>query len=97
MLQPQGLALSRGYKKGMERVTESPSTTKESFRAQAAGSERPFCKTMKVKAGLPWTAQDVGDARIVGLPRKAADREQNQHKQSVCSQQTEESEISRTF
>lgn len=30
------------------------------------GSERPWCEGMKVKPGLCWRSQDVGDARAVG-------------------------------
>lgn len=30
------------------------------------GLERPLCKAMKVKPGLPWRPQNVGDDRAVG-------------------------------
>jgi hypothetical protein len=45
------------------------------------GLERPFCESVKVKPGLPWRPQDVGDAIVVGcLPRRAANKEWNQTK-----------------
>ena len=30
------------------------------------GPERPLCKAVKVKPGLPWRPQDVRDARTMG-------------------------------
>lgn len=40
---------------------------------------------MKVKPGLPWRPQDVGDARVVGyLQRKIADIEWNHSKRKNC-------------
>ncbi|MGE9641895.1 hypothetical protein ACQP3J_33175, partial [Escherichia coli] len=39
------------------------------------GPERPLCEAVKVKSGLPWRPQDVGDARVIGyLLRRAANR-----------------------
>ena len=29
------------------------------------GLERPLCKAVQVKPGLPWRPQDVGDARVI--------------------------------
>lgn len=41
--------------------------------------ERSLCEAMKVKPGLPWRPQNVGDTRAVGyLQRRAANREWNQ-------------------
>jgi hypothetical protein len=38
------------------------------------GPEGPLFETVKVKPGLPWRPQDVGDARVmVYLPREATD------------------------
>ena len=35
--------------------------------------ERPLHEAVKVKPGLPWRPQDIGDARAVGnLSKKAA-------------------------
>ena len=49
------------------------------------GLERSLCEAVKVKPGLPWRPQDVGDARVMGyLPRKAANREWNQLKRKMC-------------
>lgn len=43
--------------------------------------ERPLCETVKVKPGLPWRTQDIGDARVVEYPlRKAANRQLTQPK-----------------
>ena len=45
------------------------------------GLERPLHEAVKLKPGLPWKPQDVGDARTVGyLPEKTANREWNQPK-----------------
>lgn len=39
------------------------------------GLERPLCKAMKVKPGLPWRLQDVRDATVRRYgSTKAADR-----------------------
>ena len=47
--------------------------------------ERSLCEAVKMKPGLPWRLQDVGDARAVGsLLRRAADREWNQPKREKC-------------
>lgn len=49
------------------------------------GLERPLCEAVKVKPGLPWGPQDVGDARLVGyLPRKAADWVWSQPRREKC-------------
>ena len=47
--------------------------TKESLRGKCVaglslhgGLERPLCEVVKVKPGLSWRPQDVGDARDVG-------------------------------
>ena len=43
--------------------------------------ERSLCEAVKMKPGLPWRLQDVGDARAVGhLLRRAANREWKQPK-----------------
>lgn len=43
--------------------------------------ETPLNEAMKVKLGLPWRPQDVGDTGVVGyLPREAATREWNKSK-----------------
>ena len=34
--------------------------------SQPGGLERPLYETVKVKPGLPWRLQDVGDARVMG-------------------------------
>ena len=40
---------------------------------------------MKVKPGLPWRPQDVGDARVVEyLPRRTVNREWKQPKREKC-------------
>ena len=40
---------------------------------------------MKVKPGLPWRPQDIGNARAMGyLPRRATNREWNQSKKKKC-------------
>lgn len=42
-------------------------------------------QAVKVKPGLPWRPQDVGDSRALGyLLRKAADREWSQPKREKC-------------
>ena len=42
---------------------------------------RPLYETMKVKSGLPWRPQDVGDARMRGCwPRRGADMVWNQER-----------------
>ena len=49
------------------------------------GLERPLCETVKLKPGLLWRPQDVGDAKAVGdLSRRAADREWNQPSSKKC-------------
>lgn len=49
------------------------------------GQERPLGEAVKVKPGLLWRPQDVGDARAVGyLPRRAANREWDQPRREVC-------------
>lgn len=53
------------------------------------GLERPLCKAMKVKPGLPWRPQNVGDARAVGyFQRRDSNRVESAHeKEMYCSQQ----------
>ena len=47
--------------------------------------ERLLCEAVKMKPGLPWRPQDAGDVRAMGyLPRKAANREDNQPKRKKC-------------
>ena len=49
------------------------------------GLEVPLCEAVRLKPGLPWGPQDVGDARAVGsLLRRAANREWNQPKREKC-------------
>ena len=49
------------------------------------GLERPLCEAVKLKPGLPWRPQNVGDARAIGyLSRRAANREWNQPKRKKC-------------
>lgn len=43
------------------------------------GTERQLCEAVKVKPGLSWGTQGVGNVRVVKyLPKKAANRELNQ-------------------
>lgn len=50
------------------------------------GLEKPLCQAVKVKPGLPWRPQNVGDARAVGyLPRRTANRKWNQSKREKCA------------
>ena len=45
------------------------------------GLEKPLCEAVKMKPGLPWRPQNVGDARAMGyLLRGAANKELNQPK-----------------
>lgn len=47
--------------------------------------ERPLCQALKMKTGVPWRPQDVGDARALGcLPRRAADWAWNPPKRENC-------------
>ena len=49
------------------------------------GIERPLCEAVRVKPGLPWGPEDVGDVRFVGyLPKRAANREWSQPKRKKC-------------
>ena len=48
------------------------------------GPERPLCEAVKMKPGLPWRPQDIGDARVMWyLPRRAANRVWNQPKRET--------------
>ena len=50
------------------------------------GLEKPLCQAVKVKPGLPWRPQNVGDARAMGyLPRKAPNKAWNQPRRKECS------------
>ena len=49
---------------------------------------------MKLKPGLPWRSQDVGDARVMGcLLRKADNREWNQPKRKKWLRSTKLSRV----
>jgi hypothetical protein len=58
---------------------ESPSVTNGSHISGVflySGLERLVCEVAKVKPGLPWRPQEVGDATVIAyLPRKATNRE----------------------
>ena len=41
---------------------------------------RPLHEPVQLKLGLSWRPQDVGDARVMDLQRKAADKKRNQPK-----------------
>ena len=49
------------------------------------GLKRVWCEAVKVKPGLPWRPQNVGDATAIGyLLRGAANKELNQPKRKKC-------------
>jgi hypothetical protein len=49
------------------------------------GLQRPLHEVVKVKLGLPWRHQDVGNSRAMGsLPRRVVNREWNQPKIKKC-------------
>lgn len=52
------------------------------------GLERPLCNAMKVKPGLPWRPQNVGDDRAVGYFQGEILTMESAHEKEVyCSQQ----------
>lgn len=62
----------------LKKASEARNVTGKSLHG---GQERPLHEAMKVKPGLYWRPQDVGDDRaVVYLPRTAAHREWNQFK-----------------
>lgn len=48
-------------------------------------TQRSVFMKLVVRPGLPWRPQGVRDARVLGcLPRRAANKEWNQHKGNKC-------------
>lgn len=60
----------------------------EVLRGIVGSSERLLCDSLMLKPVLPWRSQDVRNGRAVEyLPRKIANREENQSEKALCCSQ----------
>ena len=63
----------KGHRISPQEQGESLEASHVSGESLYGDPERPLREAVKVKPGLPWRSQDVGDARVMRyLPRKSA-------------------------